>query len=469
MPLESAPDQPLPLRMVSSAVSSWIHRLGEVWVEGQVAQCTRRPGVTTQFLTLRDTDANVSMTVTCPRHLLDAAGVGEGARVILRARPDFWAERGSLSLRASDIRQVGLGELLARLEQLKRLLAQEGLFAAERKRPLPFWPHTIGLISGRASAAERDVVENSRRRLPGARFRVESVATQGPSAVTELVAALRRLDADRDVHVIVIARGGGSVEDLLPFSNETLLRAVAECRTPVVSAIGHETDTPLLDFVADVACSTPTAAARRIVPDLAAERQTLAEARARARQVIRARLDRERDLMAGIPDRLTAVISTGLARGQADVTAQRLRIEQRVRARIEAAAVDLGHVRARVTALSPQATLARGYAVVIRADGRAVRAPDEARGALTVYVAQGSFRATADVGRAPTIGAGSAATSEVGSAATSEVGSAATSDVGPDPGADVSASSARVAGSGQDPSGGVAGTAHERPVISRTT
>ena len=385
--------------MVSAAISSWIHRLGEIWVEGQVAQSTRRPGVTTQFLTLRDTDANISMTVTCPRHLLEAAGVTEGARVILRARPDFWAERGSLSLRASDIRQVGLGELLARLEQLKRLLTQEGLFAAEHKRPLPFWPHTIGLISGRASAAERDVVENSRRRLPGARFRIESVATQGPSAVTEVVNALRRLDADREVEVIVIARGGGSVEDLLPFSNETLLRAVADCRTPVVSAIGHETDTPLLDFVADVACSTPTAAARRIVPDLADERRALDEARLRGRQVIRARLERERALMAGVPDRLTAVISTALARGRTDVSSQRVRIEQRVFARIDAARLDLGHVRARVAALSPHATLERGYAVVIGADGRAVRDPAEALGALTVYVAQGSFTARAQPGR----------------------------------------------------------------------
>ena len=385
--------------MVSAAISSWIHRLGEIWVEGQVAQSTRRPGVTTQFLTLRDTDANISMTVTCPRHLLEAAGVTEGARVILRARPDFWAERGSLSLRASDIRQVGLGELLARLEQLKRLLTQEGLFAAEHKRPLPFWPHTIGLISGRASAAERDVVENSRRRLPGARFRIESVATQGPSAVTEVVNALRRLDADREVEVIVIARGGGSVEDLLPFSNETLLRAVADCRTRVVSAIGHETDTPLLDFVADVACSTPTAAARRIVPDLADERRALDEARLRGRQVTRARLERERALMAGVPDRLTAVISTALARGRTDVSSQRVRIEQRVFARIDAARLDLGHVRARVAALSPHATLERGYAVVIGADGRAVRDPAEALGALTVYVAQGSFTARAQPGR----------------------------------------------------------------------
>ena len=370
--LESSPDHPLPLRVVSAAISSWVHRLGEVWVEGQVAQLTRRPGVATQFLTLRDADANISMNVTCPRPVLDAAGVVEGARVILRVRPDFWAERGSLSLRASDIRQVGLGELLARLEQLKRRLAQEGVFAADRKRALPFWPHTIGLVTGRASAAEHDVVENSRRRLPGARFRIEAVATQGPSAVTEIVAALRRLDGDPEVEVIVIARGGGSVEDLLPFSNETLLRAVAACRTPGVSAIGHETDTPLLDFVADVACSTPTATARRLVPDLAEERRIVADARRRGRRVITTRLERERALIGGVPDRS----------------------RRQMLGRLAAARVELAHVRARVAALSPQATLARGYAVVIRRDGQAVRAPVEAVGPLTVYVAEGSFRAT---------------------------------------------------------------------------
>lgn len=393
-PLDSSPEAPLPLRTVSAAISSWIHRLGEVWVEGQVAQLTRRPGVPTQFLTLRDADANISMTVTCPRAVLEAAGVVEGARVILRVRPDFWAERGSISLRASEVRQVGLGELLARLERLKRLLTQEGLFAAERKRPLPFWPHTIGLITGRASAAEHDVVENSRRRLPGARFRTEAVATQGPSAVTDIVAALRRLDADPEVEVIVIARGGGSVEDLLPFSNETLLRAVAACRTPVVSAIGHETDTPLLDFVADVACSTPTATARLLVPDLGAEQRKVSAARERGRRVITARLDRERALIAGVPDRLTAVIAGRLTRGRAEVVDRRERITRLVRTRLGTAEVEVAHVRARIAALSPQATLARGYAVVIGEDGRAIRDPDEARGPLTVYVAHGSFHAT---------------------------------------------------------------------------
>ena len=206
---------------------------------------------------MRDTDANISLTVTCNRTILPDAVV-EGSRVVLRARPDFYLERGTLSLRATDIRLVGLGELLAALERLKKLLAAEGLFALDRKQKLPFLPGCIGLVTGRASAAERDVVENARRRLPSARFRIENVAVQGPSAVNEIVAAVETLAADPDVDVIVIARGGGSVEDLLPFSNESLLRVVAACRTPIVSAIGHETDTPLLDLVADLAASTPT-------------------------------------------------------------------------------------------------------------------------------------------------------------------------------------------------------------------
>src|SRR5579885_1709848 len=273
--LETSEESPIPVRVVAMKIGDWIARLGEIWIEGQIAQLTRRPGVSTQFLTLRDPDANISLTVTCPRTILPDE-VAEGSRVVLRARPDFYLERGTLSLRATEIRPVGLGELLARLEELRRLLAAEGLFAADRKRALPFLPRTIGLITGRASAAERDVVENARRRLPGARFRLENVAMQGTNAVLEVVDALRRLDRDPDVDVIVIARGGGSVEDLLPFSNETLVRAVADARTPVVSAIGHETDTPLLDLVADLAASTPTDAARRIVPDLAEESRTLA-------------------------------------------------------------------------------------------------------------------------------------------------------------------------------------------------
>ncbi|HEY7048708.1 MAG TPA: exodeoxyribonuclease VII large subunit [Jatrophihabitantaceae bacterium] len=390
--LETSPEQPVPVRVVAQKIAEWINRLGEVWVEGQIAQLTRRPGMATQFLVLRDTDANISLTVTCSRAILGDE-IGEGSRVVLRARPDFYLERGSLSLRATDIRQVGLGELLARLEQLKRLLAAEGLFALDRKRALPFLPRCIGLITGRASAAERDIVENARRRFAGVAFEIENVATQGPSAANEVVAALERLDADAAVDVIVIARGGGSLEDLLPFSNESLIRAVSAARTPVVSAIGHETDSPLLDLVADLAASTPTDAARRIVPDVADERARLTDLRERARQSIRQRLRAETALMAGLPSRMRDAVHARIARDRTDVEALRGRAHRRARSLVEAAVNDLGHVRARVRALSPQSTLDRGYAVVQRADGLVVRDPDEATGPLRIRVARGEFEA----------------------------------------------------------------------------
>jgi exodeoxyribonuclease VII large subunit len=390
----SSPEEPWPVRVVAQKIGSWIARLGEVWVEGQIAQLSRRPGVATQFLTLRDPDANISLTVTCGRGVLDDA-TGEGSRVVVRARPDFYLERGTLSLRATEIRQVGLGELLAQLERLRKLLAAEGLFAHERKRALPFLPGVIGLITGRASAAERDVVENARRRLPGARFRIENVATQGPSAAGEVVAALRRLDADPAVEVIVIARGGGSVEDLLPFSNETLVRAVAAARTPVVSAIGHESDVSLLDHVADLAASTPTDAATRIVPDLAAEQEMITQLRARARSCVRRRLDREHELMAGLPGRMRRVVRGRLDRERAQVDQHRSRAQRRLAALLQAARADLAHVRSHVRALSPQATLDRGYAVVRRSDGTIVREAAEATGLLRVRVARGEFEASA--------------------------------------------------------------------------
>ncbi|HEY2297232.1 MAG TPA: exodeoxyribonuclease VII large subunit [Jatrophihabitans sp.] len=388
--LETSPESPVPVRVIAMKIGEWISRLGEVWIEGQIAQLNRRPGVSTQFLTLRDPDANISITVTCPRAILPDSVV-EGSRVVLRARPDFYLERGTLSLRASVVHQVGLGELLARLEQLRRLLTAEGLFAPEHKRRLPFLPRRIGLITGRASAAERDVVENVRRRLPGAQFQIENVATQGASAVNELVAALERLDGHVDV--IVIARGGGSVEDLLPFSNESLVRAVFAARTPVVSAIGHEADVPLLDHVADLAASTPTDAAKRIVPDLTEELRLVAELRRRARDTVHRRLEREAELMAGLPERMRATVRGRLQREGEEAAALRARSQRRLAGLLDAARADLEHVRARVVALSPQATLERGYAVVRLADGTVVRAPAEAAGALRIRVAGGEFGA----------------------------------------------------------------------------
>src|SRR5262252_8977626 len=293
MPLETSAESPVPVRTVLRLVGEWVGRLGRVWVEGQIAELTKRGS--TAFLTLRDPVAAVSVRVVCARTVLEAAdpAPAEGARVVVWAKPEFNVARGSFSLTALEIRAVGIGELLARLERLRRELAAEGLFSSERKRPLPFLPTVIGLVCGRESAAQRDVQENAERRWPAVRFRVEQTAVQGPYAAGEVIAALRRLDEDPEVDVIVIARGGGSLEDLLPFSDEALIRAVAACRTPVVSAIGHEQDTPLLDYVADLRASTPTDAARRVVPDVTEQLALITGLRDRARRSLAGWLDRE--------------------------------------------------------------------------------------------------------------------------------------------------------------------------------
>src|SRR6266487_5783919 len=239
MPLETTAQSPVPVRTVLRLAREWVGRLGRICVEGQIAELTRRGG--TAFLTLRDPVAAVSVRVICARAVLDAADPppAEGARAVVWAKPDLNTARGSFSLTGIEIRAVGIGELLARLDRLRRELAAEGLFAAERKRPLPFLPRKIGLVCGRDSAARRDVQQVAYRRWPATAFAVEEVAVQGPYAATEIIDALHRLDADPIVDVIIIARGGGSIEDLLPFSDETLVRAVAACQTPEVSAIGH--------------------------------------------------------------------------------------------------------------------------------------------------------------------------------------------------------------------------------------
>ncbi|HEY9475588.1 MAG TPA: exodeoxyribonuclease VII large subunit, partial [Mycobacteriales bacterium] len=294
----TAAESPWPVRVVAMKISEWVSRLGEVWVEGQLAQVSRRPGARTVFLVLRDPAADISVAVTCPLRVLEGVTLAEGARVVVHARPDYYVARGTLSLRATEIRPVGVGELLARLERLRRLLHAEGLFDPARKRPLPFLPRCVGLVTGRASAAERDVLENARRRWPAVHFRVENVAVQGVTAVSQVIDAVERLDRDPDVDVIVVARGGGSVEDLLPFSDEALCRAVSTCATPVVSAIGHEPDAPLLDLVADVRCSTPTDAGKRVVPDVTEEQSRLEVLRNRARAAVTGRLTRETQWLA---------------------------------------------------------------------------------------------------------------------------------------------------------------------------
>jgi exodeoxyribonuclease VII large subunit len=374
MPLETAADAPIPVRTVLRLVGEWIGKLGRVWVEGQIAELSRRGG--TVYLTLRDPVAVVSVRVICPRQVFDAAepAPAEGARVVVWAKPDFNMTRGSFALNALELRAVGIGELLARMERLRRSLAAEGLFAPERKRRPPFLPRLVGLVCGRDSAAERDVLENSARRWPSVRFRVEQVAVQGPFAVAEITDALRALDADAEVDVIIIARGGGSIEDLLPFSDESLIRAVASCRTPVVSAIGHEQDFPLLDLVADVRASTPTDAARRVVPDISEQLAIIADLRARARRQLAGRLDREAAWLSDVRSR--PVLANPVAevdRRQEQVLALAERARRCLASGLDRAEADLAHTKARLIALSPAATLRRGYAIVQRADATVVR------------------------------------------------------------------------------------------------
>jgi len=392
----SSPEQPWPVRTVAQKIAGWVARLGEVWVEGQVAQLTVRPGVTTVYLTLRDPAAAISLSVTCSRAVYAdvVPPLGEGTRIVVRARPEFYAARGSLHLRASEIRPVGVGALLARLEALKVVLAAEGLFEPGRKRPLPFLPAKVGLITGRASAAERDVLENSRGRWPAVQFRVANVAVQGAGAAGEVIEALRTLDTDHTVDVIVVARGGGSVEDLLTFSDEALCRAVAACRTPVVSAIGHESDTPLLDFVADFRASTPTDAGKRVVPDVGEQQRMVDDAVRRLRRAVLARIDAEQHRVDTLRSRPVLASPLSLVSGRAtDILVLRDRLRRGLGGRLDHAAADLEHTRARVGALGPAATLRRGYAVVQRRQGQVVRHPADVAGgeALRVRLADGDI------------------------------------------------------------------------------
>src|SRR6478609_6325706 len=285
MAIETSPEHPAPVRQITQAIGQWIDRLGPVWVEGQVTQISRRGGMSTVFLTLRDKLADISVQVTCNRGVVDSlpTPLVEGAQIVCHAKPSFYANRGTLSLNVREIRLVGEGELLARLERRRQLLAAEGLFAEELKRPIPFLPRNVGLVTAQNSAAERDVLDNGRRRWPGVQFTVRYAAMQGMHAAREVIEAVESLDRDQSVDVIVVARGGGSVEDLLPFSDEALIRAVHAIRTPVVSAIGHEPDQPLLDLVADVRASTPTDAAKLVVPDVVEEQRSVVRARERMR------------------------------------------------------------------------------------------------------------------------------------------------------------------------------------------
>src|SRR3569833_1355430 len=375
MALETSPESPTPVRTVLQLVGGWIAKLGRIWVEGQITELNRRAG--TVYFTLRAPVANVSVRVVCPRAVCVAGGpaVVDGARVVVHAKPDLYITRGSCALSAFEIRPVGVGELLARLERLKQLLAAEGLFNAERKRPLPLLPGTRGLICGRDSAAERDVLENARRRWPAVRFTVENTAVQGTYAAGEVIDALGRLDADKDVEVIIIARGGGSLEDLLAFSDEALVRAVASARTPVVSAIGHEQDTPLLDYVADVRASTPTDAAKKTVPDVREQLTLVRQLRDRGRRCLSGRVEREVQWLAGARSRPALADPVREIERQAEMVGTlRDRARRCLSSALDRTGDDLSHTRGRLVALSPAATRELVYAFLQRPDESVVRA-----------------------------------------------------------------------------------------------
>lgn len=373
MALETSPEAPAPVRTVSGLLADWIGRLGAIWIEGQIAQISRRPGMRTLWITLRDTEADLSLSVVAETSVVDVVSppLAEGQRVIVYGRPEFYAGRGSLQIRAREIRPVGRGALLEELERLRALFQAEGLFAPERKRPLPFLPRRVGLISGRASAALRDVTVNARLRWPGVDFVIREVAVQGATAVPAIVEALDDLNGHPDVEVIVIARGGGSVEDLLPFSNERLIRAVVASRVPVVTAIGHEQDVPLVDLVADLRASTPTDAAKRIVPDVTEEWERITQQRQRARRVVERRITAD-------ANEVTRAVATAW---------------RSVQRRIDHGGVDLEHLHARLASLSPASTLERGYAVLQTHAGAVVRDPATLTSgeSLDARVAHGSF------------------------------------------------------------------------------
>lgn len=396
--LETSIDAPAPVRVISEAIRDWIGKLGPVWVEGELSQVDDRKGSSMIFMRLRDPSSDISISLSCHRSVFQAvAPLPQNARIKVFSKVNFYTGNGSLSLNAREIHHVGIGELLARLEMLKKVLAAEGLFAASRKKPLPFLPRTIGLICGRNSAAEKDVVENVRRRWPAAQFEIREVAVQGSNAVVEVSAALRELESIEEVDVVIITRGGGSFEDLLPFSDEGLVRLVAASKKPIVSAIGHEQDTPLLDLVADLRASTPTDAAKRVVPDINEEFSLLSELSKRLDRGIHLRFDQEEKLILNLASRPVMKDAMLLITPEVEsLQRDRKSLTRSLQHRLTLSEKELKGAESQLRALSPYAVLERGYSVAHLANGKILRdVRDLSIGdSLTVRFARGAATAT---------------------------------------------------------------------------
>jgi exodeoxyribonuclease VII large subunit len=394
---ETSSESPAPVRVVTEAIKEYVDRLGPIWIEGEIAELNERSGMMA-FMRLRDTSADMSISVMCHKSVIAAVKpLPANARVVIYAKPSWYTKSGTLSMAAKEIRQVGVGELLARLEALKSLLASEGLFSIDRKVSLPLLPRKVGLICGRNTDAEKDVVENARRRWPAVEFEIREVTVQGAAAVVEVSAALCELEANPDVDVIIITRGGGSFEDLLPFSDESLIRLAASCETPIVSAIGHEKDSPLLDLVADYRASTPTDAAKRVVPDIAEEIATIEKLRDRATRALTARIDFESNFILQLRSRpVMKDPGAFIAILHDELKDLRQRSTRSFTATIDAERKELKAITAHLRSLSPQSTLDRGYSVVRNAKGDVIRDPKQlSKGeVIAIKVAKGETSAT---------------------------------------------------------------------------
>jgi exodeoxyribonuclease VII large subunit len=396
---ETSSEKPAPVRVVTEAIKEYLDRLGPIWIEGEISELNERSGGMA-FMRLRDTSVDMSLSVMCYKTVLASVQpLPANARVVIHAKASWYTKSGTLTMSAKEIRQVGVGELLARLEELKGVLAKEGLFDSDRKVSLPRLPNKVGLICGRNTDAMKDVVENARRRWPAVEFEIREVAVQGSAAVVEVSQALAELEARADVDVIIITRGGGSFEDLLPFSDESLVRLAGSCLTPIVSAIGHEKDSPLLDLVADYRASTPTDAAKRVVPDIAQEIADIDLIRQRLFRKVTHLLDFEISTISHLTARPVMKDPMVIVTSRVDqISTARDRAARTMTALIDSEKRELKQVRAHLRSLSPQSTLDRGYSVATLEDGAIARdASKIAAGSnLTIRLAKGSLEATVE-------------------------------------------------------------------------
>ena len=396
---ETSSEKPAPVRVVTEAIKEYLDRLGPIWIEGEISELNERSGGMA-FMRLRDTSADMSLSVMCYKTVLASVQpLPANARVVIHAKASWYTKSGTLTMSAKEIRQVGVGELLARLEELKGVLAKEGLFDSDRKVSLPRLPNKVGLICGRNTDAMKDVVENARRRWPAVEFEIREVAVQGSAAVVEVSQALAELEARADVDVIIITRGGGSFEDLLPFSDESLVRLAGSCLTPIVSAIGHEKDSPLLDLVADYRASTPTDAAKRVVPDIAQEIADIDLIRQRLFRKVTHLLDFEISTISHLLTRPVMKDPMVIVTSRVEqISTARDRAARTMTALIDSEKRELKQVRAHLRSLSPQSTLDRGYSVATLEDGAIARDASKipAGSNLKIRLAKGSLEATVE-------------------------------------------------------------------------